>query len=130
MKQTKRKPFRIYRNLHKNCFSIQMYDQAKKGYRLLQHAHDLLLANVKTYVSESGRQRTIREQQKCVHAFIECETFTMFEDISHLLRDELQELTYNPYKGDCFTVEGEPFIHADLVVLTSSPKPKAMIYQK
>jgi len=124
------KPFRIYRNLHKNCFSIQMYNTEKKGYRLLRHAQDILLTNVKTYVSESGRQRTIKEKQKCVHAFIECERFVEFDNISYLLNDNMKELTYNPYKQDCFTVEGQPFIHAEQVVLISTPKPKALIFSK
>lgn len=124
------KPFRIYRNLHKNCFSIQMYNNEKKGYRLLCHAQDVLLKNVKTFVSESGRQRTIKEKQKCVHAFIECESFVQFDDISYLLDNDMKELTYNPYKQDCFTVEGQPFIHAEKVALTSTPKPKALIFSK
>ena len=121
------KPFRIYRNLHKNCFSIQMYNTEKKGYRLLCHAQDVLLKNVKTFVSESGRQRTIKEKQKCVHAFIECETFVRFDDISHMLEHNMKELTYNPYKQNCFTVEGIPFAQADNVILTTKPKPRALI---
>jgi hypothetical protein len=124
------KPFRIYRNLHKNCFSIQMYNNEKKGYRLHCHAQDVLLKNVKTFVSESGRQRTIKEKQKCVHAFIECESFVQFDDISYLLDNDMKELTYNPYKQDCFTVAGQPFTHAEQVILTSTPKPKALIFKK
>jgi len=124
------KPFRIYRNLHKNCFSIQMYNTEKRGYRLLRHVKDVMLTNVKTFVSESGRQRTIKEKQKCVHAFIECESFIEYYDISHLLNDSMEELTYNPYKQNCFTVEGQPFIHAEQVVLISTPKPKALIFSK
>lgn len=121
------KPFRIYRNLHKNCFSIQMYNNEKKGYRLHCHAQDVFLRNVKTYVSESGRQRTIKEKQKCVHAFIECESFIQFDDITPLMQPNLKELTYNPYKQACFTVEGQPFVHAEQVILTSTPKPIALI---
>jgi len=124
------KPFRIYRNLHKNCFSIQMYNTEKRGYRLLRHVKDVMLTNVRTFVSESGRQRTIKEKQKCVHAFIECEEFLEYYDISHLLTDDMEELSYNPYKQNCFTVEGQPFIHAEKVALTSSPKPKALIFSK
>lgn len=57
------RPVRVYRNLHKGGYSVM-----QKG-RVVAHADELHLVDVKFVVQESGRKRTLREGRKCVHAF-------------------------------------------------------------
>ena len=60
---------RVYRNLTKRCWSIQLFIPGK-GWRLLKHADLVSLDNAFPIVYEAGRQRVIREGKKYVHAFI------------------------------------------------------------
>lgn len=57
---------RVYRNLHKNCFSVV----SMKTGRVIQHTNKLTLHDVEFRVRESGRQRVLRERRKNVHAFV------------------------------------------------------------
>jgi hypothetical protein len=61
---------RVYRNLTRNCFSVQTYVSGK-GWRLSYHVQTIRLVNVTTKVSESARQRSIKDCKKYVHAFVE-----------------------------------------------------------
>ena len=59
------KKVRIYRNLHKKCFSV------KQNNRVLVHADSVSLEEVKFIVSKAGQKRVRDEKKKNVHAFIE-----------------------------------------------------------
>ena len=89
-------PVRVYFNLTRKVWSIQSY-QPGKGWRLLTHATHLTLQNAVTKVSESGRQRVIRERKKYVHAYIQGELIRTVPQ-SHSDR----RLSYNPYTGPDF----------------------------
>jgi hypothetical protein len=80
---------RVYRNLHRNCLSVQ--HKTDRGWRLLQHIHAIALRDVRFIVNESGRQRVLREKKKNVHAFIEG---TVCDDF---ISDSSSLVYYNPY---------------------------------
>jgi len=61
--------YRIYRNLHKKCFSIQAKVPGK-GWRVVDSATDLCVSGVTFRVYEAGRQRVLRTRRKNVHAFV------------------------------------------------------------
>jgi len=56
--------FKIYRNLHKDCFSVLKYNQEKKGYRLFAHEKDLVCHDVNFTISKAGRDRVLLEKKK------------------------------------------------------------------
>jgi len=103
----------VYRNLHKNCFSVR-----HKG-KVVGYLHDneqLALTNVKFVVQPAGRAKVLRENKKNVHAFVRGEYvgfennltnnlyFGKFEDL------DFYAVSYNPYKSDKFVVKetGKP----------------------
>jgi hypothetical protein len=96
--------YKIYRNLHKNCFSVLKYNKAKKGFRLHTHVDEALLIDVTTKVSDAGRQRVLREKSKNVHAFILANDFIPIESWPDNLTPQVNadELYYNPYTTDQF----------------------------
>ena len=103
----------VYRNLHKDCFSVR-----HKGI-VIDYLHDneqLALTNVKFVVQPAGRAKVLRENKKNVHAFVRGEYvgfennltnnlyFGKFEDL------DFYAVSYNPYKSDKFVVKetGKP----------------------
>jgi len=96
------KPYKIYRNLHRNCFSVLAYDFKKQGYRLLEHIHCALLMNVRPWVSEPGRQRVLKAQQKNVHAFLLVDSYIKIDKDQNDWASENPEMYYNPYTTTSF----------------------------
>jgi len=103
------KRFKIYRNLHKQTFSIQGFVPDKKGYRVTERANTMLLNDVKFKVMETGRQKVLQEKRKNVHAFITPLTYNVLQNGKTL--DEMKglmkfktarEIYYNPYKFNSF----------------------------
>ena len=110
----------VYRNLHKNCFSVR-----HKG-KVVDYLYDdeqLALTNVKFVVQPAGRAKVLRENKKNVHAFVrgvyvgfigfrsgpydrerDEMYFGKFEDL------DFYAVSYNPYKSDKFVVKetGKP----------------------
>ena len=103
----------VYRNLHKNCFSVR-----HKG-KVVGYLHDneqLALTNVKFVVQPAGRAKVLRENKKNVHAFVRGE-YVGYENnlTNNLYFGEFKDLdfyavSYNPYKSDKFVVKetGKP----------------------
>lgn len=111
------KPYRIYRNLHKNCFSVQSYIKDKKGYRVVDRGSDIILESCTFKVYESGRQKVLREKKKNVHAYILAESYSKKHiDINS---DFIREIYYNPYDFDCFVYKDteEKAFNVDRVIL-------------
>lgn len=80
----------VYRNLHtNNGYSIRC---AKSGL-VLAHCSTVRLKNAKFVVSESGRQKTIQEKRKRVHAYVRGELATFNE----ALPKDFEKVEYNPY---------------------------------
>jgi len=103
----------VYRNLHKNCFSVRHKGKVV-GY--LNDSEQLALTNVKFVVQPAGRAKVLRENKKNVHAFVRGE-YVGYENnlTNNLYFGEFKDLdfyavSYNPYKSDKFVVKetGKP----------------------
>lgn len=88
-------PVRVYRNLHKNSFSVVQHGL------VVAHMDQLCLRDAKPYVNETGRQRVIKNKRKEVHAWIEG---TLCQDPAP--RNRLL-VKYNPYKHSRFCIGPE-----------------------
>jgi hypothetical protein len=102
------KRVKVYRNLTAKCYSV-MY----RGI-VIAHVDSIRLKNVTFQVSEAGRQRVLREKRKNVHAFI-VGNVSMVPAL-----DKGDRVSYNPYRGEKFTVNGEPIEQAGEVCLTEN----------
>lgn len=100
--------YRIYRNLHRKCFSIQSRIKGK-GWRVTDYAENMSASNVTFRVYEAGRLRCIRQQRKNVHAFAIVEVYHKTEQPGELG----EKATYNPMVGSDFTVCNEIVTGAD-----------------
>lgn len=87
---------KVYRNLTKNCYSIA---DAKTGL-VLAYADYVTLTDTNYKVSESGRQRVLRQKKKYVHAFI----VGSFQGGKYAYPGDTlkNKVSYNPYKKDHF----------------------------
>lgn len=120
------KKYFVYRNLHNGKWSLKDMDTGL----VVGHATHVVLARMKTKVSEAGRQRVLLEKKKNVHAgLVGCVTsvkgFESFKGrglefdskamdlndiVKHFVRCGLsiglRSLSYNPYKmGNFFDKE-------------------------
>ena len=100
------KGFKIYRNLHKDCWSVQAYNKDKKGWRLYAHEDSIRGYNAKFLVNEKGRQKVIKEKRKNVHAFVHVSDYIQsdksFSRGMAVSTDKYRAAYYNPYKTDSF----------------------------
>jgi len=88
----------IYRNLHKDCFSVRY-----KG-KVIAHSTSLLATGVTFSVSQAGRERVLREKKKYVHAYVVCDDWEQIEpDALNVIDGEVK---YNPYKNETFEFGG------------------------
>lgn len=106
---------RIYYNLHRRCLSVQT--KTEKGWRVTGHTTIAVLKDVAFKVSEAGRQRTIRERRKNVHAMITGK-------ISHDMPQNWNtRVFYNPYKAGHFVdAMGNKVEKADFVLVQGDEK--------
>lgn len=92
----------VYRNLHKDCWSVQAYErggaEGRYGWRVVAHVCSLFLVRVEFDVSERGRKRVLASRRKNVHAWV-C------GEVKHgkILRNA-QRVRYCPYEGPYFRV--------------------------
>jgi len=82
----------VYRNLHRKCYSVKSMETG----RVLFHADEITLVNVKFRVGKAGRERVLKTRQKNVHAGV----VGYIADVS--LVGQTSRVTYNPYKYDSF----------------------------
>lgn len=83
----------VYRNLHKECFSIKQDGIVKA------HARHIYLQDVAFKVNEAGRQRVLREKRKNVHAVL-VGKLAKISDQMEIVSEF--DVTYNPYKYNSF----------------------------
>jgi hypothetical protein len=113
----------VYRNLHKNCFSVRrrgkvvgyLYDSGIRTRDV-----EVYLTNVKFVVQPAGRRRVLKERKKNVHAFVRG-TVTPFGGLQRegLHRKCRRKVTYNPYKMHTFQDEnGNAIYEAKNVVIS------------
>jgi len=107
--------YEIYKNLHKNCFSV------RRGGKVTQYAEKLVVVDVKFAVQLAGRQKVLDCKQKNVHAFIRgfLDTYPINQDFDPAIGERI---SYNPYKFGCFylTSTEMPIFEAQVVLLTSN----------
>ncbi len=101
------KPVEVYKNLHRNCWSVR-----QKGI-VRFHTYAIALKQCQFKVSESGRQRVLREKRKNVHAFIKGMVTRKGDRVKG------DKVTYDPYKMSTFRKGGKPCHTLDAVVLST-----------
>jgi hypothetical protein len=89
----------VYRNLHKQCWSVRALEGERKG-RVIAHTHDLILEECRYAVQPAGRDKVRRSGRKNVHAFIR----GTLPEQPMTMRPGAQRVTYNPYKHDGFVL--------------------------
>ena len=90
------KKVRVYRNLHKKCFSV------KQDGLVRCHVDNVVLEDCKFIVSKAGQKRVRDEGKKNVHAFVEGFVVDA-RATDHVYSDTpWDELYYNPYECDGF----------------------------
>jgi hypothetical protein len=87
----------LYRNLHKNMFSIK-YKQ-----KVIDRNNLQIMSDVKFNVSQKGRERVLREKRKNVHATVS--GFLVNKNEFNINLYNLIELYYNPYTTDYFIIK-------------------------
>lgn len=99
---------RVYRNLHRHCFSVQR--RMPTAWRVSEHVNEITLADATFCVSQAGRARVLRERKKNVHAYISgvpCDA---------PLPENASRVTYDPYRdsafvcADCGRVEASKYV--------------------
>lgn len=85
---------RVYRNLHKDKFSIQ----DAKSKKVVAYGDGILLSNVQFKVEIAGREQVRKTKQKRIHAFV----IGDFLGDSYDLEYGFSPIYYNPYKTDQF----------------------------
>ena len=102
----------VYWNLHRDCWSVKALDGPNRG-GVVHHATRVALHGCRFSVSESGRQRVLRDKRKNVHAGV---VGTLIETtllgkmpIEHSRTpsyvkssDCALRVSYNPYAGPHF----------------------------
>jgi len=115
------RPVRVYRNLTRNCYSIQ------QGGIVKAHADSVALEDVSWTVSQPGRRRVIRDGKKNVHAFA----------VGHLVPAttgaNAAQVWYNPFKVDSFRCDldwDSPLTKSDGAYLDTNGQPFALWNEK
>ena len=121
------KQVKVYRNLHRGCWSV-MQDGIVRF-----HCSHLSIANCSFHVNEKGRQRVIRNKRKEVHAWIKgripysvCYSdmdFSEWPIHSH-------RVTYNPYLFGSFLMDDDPVHEVARVRFMPSGYVTAMTYDE
>ena len=100
-------PYRIYRNLHKECFSIQSWVPGK-GWRVTDYAVSLKASKITFRVYEAGRQKVLDTGRKTPHAYVVAQSWERVTPSTEGAR-----ASYNPRKGPDFTVDHTVMTWAD-----------------
>jgi hypothetical protein len=113
----------VYRNLQKNCLSIQSRERVNYGL-IIGYCKSIFIKRPKFIVREKGRLRVLEEGRKNVHAFVfgECpslELWSWLRDIT-MGGNPTTKVFYNPYKYSTFVdKDGNP-VHKARAVLVNT----------
>jgi hypothetical protein len=91
----------VYYNLHNGLFSVKDYHTGL----VLAHGEHIHIYNPEFKVSESGRQRVLREGKKNVHAYVKG-SFWGTGELDRDVRRQYEGIYYNPKTQDKFTKYG------------------------
>lgn len=61
---------RVYRNLNRNCYSVQEKNPLGGAWRVIAHVDSIELRNCRFAVSAASRARVLRQKRRNVHAFV------------------------------------------------------------
>ena len=86
----------VYKNLHKDCWSIRQDGLVKA------HADDICLFDCSFRVANKGREKVRREKRKNVHAGISGYIDTFEVDKWEDNNPNTARTSYNPYKNETF----------------------------
>ena len=120
----KNRPVYVYKNLHKDCWSVKQHGLVKAH---IPKDEAIGLWDCYFHVDAKGREKVIREKRKNVHAYVK----GYLQDVENVTRISSSyldprvtakevEVTYNPYKYETFVdKKDESFVYyADEVLLT------------
>lgn len=107
--------YRVYKNLHKDDFTVQEYKKSI-GWRKKLGSEFLYCTGVTFKVYSAGRERVLRERAKNVHAYLCCEKYEVIDQ--EIILDGYSRLSYDPYKSEEFTIDGESVHELEFVYLT------------
>lgn len=115
----------VYFNLHKKCWSVKSLEGKDKG-KVIAHCETIILKDCELKVSESGRQRVIREQKKYVHAGVVGIVVSMDKKITKTST----QITYNPYKFNSFVNKQtmEPMFSSKKAYLSAKKGEGALVF--
>lgn len=109
----------IYRNLHRNCWSIRCQEGENKG-KVIHHAESWVLTDAVFRVSHAGRARVLLERRKNVHAGIQgqLQSFqTVDQPNDQLALTDGVVVSYNPYRAaHFFRVQDQQAVHKSQIV--------------
>ena len=95
------KPVNVYRNLHKDCWSI------RQGGLVKAHADSVLLNDPEFVVLKKGRQRVLRERHKIVHAWLSGILHERPFSVHEGETKTWHMITYDPYKYKSFVAKAD-----------------------
>ena len=120
----KNRPVYVYKNLHKDCWSVKQHGLVKAH---IPKDEAIGLWDCYFHVDAKGREKVLREKRKNVHAYVK----GYLQDVENVTRISSSyldprvtakevEVTYNPYKYETFVdKKDESFVYyADEVLLT------------
>ena len=100
----------VYRNLHRNCFSV------RQSGKVIEHTNLIMLKNCRFLVSGAGRKRVLSEQRKNVHAGISGYVVSQVPNVP----EDCCYVSYNPYDNKSFVTEdGESISWSDYAILNN-----------
>ena len=114
----------IYRNLRKNCLSIQSRERVDYG-KVIAYCKSIFVKRPKFTVREKGRLKVLEEGRKNVHAFIvgECPSLKLWSSLRDIKMGgtSTTKVFYNPYKYSTFVdKDGNPVHKARAVVINTN----------
>jgi len=96
MKQAK---FYVYRNLHRDCFSVKL-----RG-KVIDWPEHFIMNNAEFKVSNAGQNRARKQKQRNVHAYVAADNYLKldYSQAQAILEKNLfTQVYYNPFKTDTF----------------------------
>tara|TARA_R100000231_G_C5226314_1_gene135170 strand:- start:80 stop:460 length:381 start_codon:yes stop_codon:yes gene_type:complete len=114
----------IYRNLQKNCLSVQSRERVDYG-KVIAYCKSIFVKRPKFIVREKGRLKVLEEGRKNVHAFIvgECPSLKLWSWLRDIKMggNSTTKVFYNPYKYSTFVdKDGNPVHKARAVVVNTN----------
>jgi hypothetical protein len=115
------KPVKVHWHFTKKTYAIE------QGGLIVGYSDKFYLQDADFTVSESGRQRVIREKKKNVHAHVWGFIKTELPFIGVRTREEIN---YNPYKNETFVTQDNKRVSYRSLVLLTTWNDHSLIFAK